>query len=114
MIKTPVTMQELRKKIYVKAKAEPQWRFWGKVYQKQMEQGSENKKSQTESQALEESHINLNKKHAGKPYAGKPHVRFEEAGTGDRTDDRLKVGTHLKGEKQKRSLHDLYCYYACP
>lgn len=29
MIKTPVTMQELRKKIYVKAKAEPQWRFWG-------------------------------------------------------------------------------------
>jgi len=29
MIKTPITLQELRRKLYVKAKAEPQWRFWG-------------------------------------------------------------------------------------
>lgn len=30
MIKAPISkLQELRRKIYVKAKAEPQWRFWG-------------------------------------------------------------------------------------
>jgi RNA-directed DNA polymerase len=29
MIKTPIELQDLRRKIYVKAKAEPSWRFWG-------------------------------------------------------------------------------------
>ena len=29
MTKTPVNLQNLRRKIYVKAKAEPHWRFWG-------------------------------------------------------------------------------------
>jgi RNA-directed DNA polymerase len=29
MIKTPDQLQDLRRKIYAKAKAEPQWRFWG-------------------------------------------------------------------------------------
>ena len=29
MTKTPITLQDLRRKLYVKAKAEPQWRFWG-------------------------------------------------------------------------------------
>ena len=29
MIKSPVTLQDLRKRIYLKAKAEPAWRFWG-------------------------------------------------------------------------------------
>ena len=29
MTKTPVELQDLRRKIYVKAKAEPSWRFWG-------------------------------------------------------------------------------------
>ena len=29
MTKTPVDLQDLRRKIYVKAKAEPSWRFWG-------------------------------------------------------------------------------------
>jgi RNA-directed DNA polymerase len=29
MTKTPVDLQDLRKRIYVKAKAEPAWRFWG-------------------------------------------------------------------------------------
>jgi RNA-directed DNA polymerase len=29
MTKTPSSLQDLRRKIYVKAKAEPSWRFWG-------------------------------------------------------------------------------------
>ena len=29
MIKAPISLQDLRKRLYVKAKAEPTWRFWG-------------------------------------------------------------------------------------
>jgi RNA-directed DNA polymerase len=29
MIKTPISLQDLRRKIYIKAKIEPQWKFWG-------------------------------------------------------------------------------------
>ena len=29
MTKAPITLQDLRKRIYIKAKAEPEWRFWG-------------------------------------------------------------------------------------
>lgn len=29
MIKTPIKLQDLRRKIYIKAKSEKEWRFWG-------------------------------------------------------------------------------------
>ena len=29
MTKTPISLQDLRRRIYRKAKAEPAWRFWG-------------------------------------------------------------------------------------
>ena len=31
MIKTPINLQDLRRKIYTRAKAEPAWRFWGRT-----------------------------------------------------------------------------------
>jgi len=32
MIKAPVDLQDLRRRLYVKAKAEPSWRFWGSTF----------------------------------------------------------------------------------
>ena len=29
MTKAPISLQDLRKSLYIKAKAEPTWRFWG-------------------------------------------------------------------------------------
>ena len=42
MITAPISVQDLRRKIYIKAKADPAWRFWGLyVHVSKMETRSE-------------------------------------------------------------------------
>ena len=63
MIKTLINLQDLRKRIYLKAKAEPEWRFWGLyVHISKME-------------TLEEAY-RINKANKGRP--GIDGVKFEE------------------------------------
>ena len=32
MTKAPISLQDLRRRLYIKAKAEPVWRFWGCMF----------------------------------------------------------------------------------
>ena len=73
MRKASIGLQELRRKIYSKAKTEKGWRRWSRedIYV-----------ISTRKQPQADRCICLVAKRAGKPYEGKPHVRFEVAGDG--------------------------------
>ena len=74
MIKASISLQELRRRIYNKAKTVG-WKKWSRevIYTIYL----------PESNSKSIGHINLVAKRAGKPYEGKPHVRFEVAGAGN-------------------------------
>jgi hypothetical protein len=74
MRKASIKLQELRRKIYSKAKAEKGWRRWSRedIYV-----------ISTRKQPQADRCICFVAKRPGKPYEGKPHVRFEVAGDGE-------------------------------
>jgi RNA-directed DNA polymerase len=71
MTKAPISLQDLRKRIYIKAKAEPEWRFWGLyVHVRKLE-------------TLQEAYL-LAKKNDGAPgIDGVTFAAIEESGVGE-------------------------------
>ena len=82
MIKSAISLQDLRRGIYIKEKAELALRSWWRK-----DFGWKKWSSQWfiigESNSSAIGHINLGKKHIGKRSVGNPHAAFDEAGTGD-------------------------------
>jgi hypothetical protein len=109
MTTAPISLHDLRKRIYVKAKAEPAWRFWGlnthvckggrgdvrvSAGRGGVGRGSlppwgcstatgASWDATPESAPSPIGHITLEAKQAGKRSAGNPHATFERAGAGN-------------------------------
>ena len=91
MIKASIGLQELRRKIYLKAKAEPAWRFWGLFVHGRQGFGwkrwsstwSTRLSSRVRKRLQLIGLISDEAKPSGKRSAGKPHAAFEEAGAGN-------------------------------
>ena len=107
MIKSTISLQDLRRGIYIKAKAEPAWRSW-----QRKGFGWKKWSSQCiivgESNSSTISHINLGVKHIGKRSAGKPHAAFEEAGAGNVAWSRCCDTRKRKGELTENTKFDLH------
>jgi hypothetical protein len=74
MMKASMNLQELRRKIYSKAKTDSAGRGGvGEIFTISL----------SESNSLTDRCIGFVAKRTGKPYEGKPHVRFEAAGDGE-------------------------------
>jgi len=116
MTKAPIRVQDLSRRIYSKAKAEPTWRFckrkgfgW-KRWRRQgwyEELGGFNdhhiRRPAVTPKALGSaiSHITLDVKGTGKRSAGNPHAAFERAGIGDGLTERL-----VRHSQRKRGVTD--------
>jgi hypothetical protein len=83
MIKASISLQDLRKKIYLKAKSEKTWRLQGKSVASAGTGGVETGLTRLENAASPIGHINLWVKRTGKPGAGNWHAGFDEARTGN-------------------------------
>jgi hypothetical protein len=127
MTTAPISLQDLRKRIYVKAKAEPAWRFWGLnthvckggrgTVRASAGRGGVGRGSMPpwgcstatgaswdatpESAPSPIGHITLEAKQAGKRSAGNPHATFEEAGAGNGITVRL-----VRHSQRKRGATD--------
>jgi hypothetical protein len=87
MIKAPIVLQDLRRRIYVKAKSESLWRFkrhgfgwkrWSRewLYERALESGTSMI-----------GHINFDTKRAGARSAGYPHAACDVEGAGNGVTD---------------------------
>jgi hypothetical protein len=82
MIKSTISLQDLRRRIYTKKKAELALRsWWCKGFGWKKWSSQSNITGESNSSAI--GHINLGMKHIGKRSVGNPHAAFEEAGTGN-------------------------------
>jgi hypothetical protein len=125
MTKTPMSLQDLRRRIYVKAKAEPAWRKSGQAsagnggvgtgctanWDSSMGTECDGRKRK---HAQPIGHITLGTKPTGARSAGNPHATCDEAGAGNGPTVRLvrhsqrKQGApdrpHLKAPRQPSTL----------
>jgi len=85
MIKASDDLQDLRRRIYVKAKAEPSWRFWVYVRLPRSDRASAGNDGvgSAESRPSRIGLISLDMKQMGERSAGKPHAAFDVAGAGN-------------------------------
>ena len=83
MTTTPISLQDLRRKIYAKAKAEPHWRFWGDLESPELRLGVVEYARSAESPLGRIGLISLGAKQTGERSAGDPHATFDVAGAGN-------------------------------
>ena len=83
MTTTPISLQDLRRKIYAKAKAEPHWRFWGDLESPELRLGVVEYARSAESPPGRIGLISLGAKQTGERSAGDAHATFDVAGAGN-------------------------------
>ncbi len=83
MIKSPIDLQDLRRRLYVKAKAEPSWRFTASRLRLATVAPPMAIAAVGDSGANMISLLNLGMKCAGTRSAGNPHAACEVAGAGN-------------------------------
>ena len=114
MTKSPITLQELRRRIYVKAKAEKSWRFFAPRFRleamdvrdcRTVRLPSSISRRFAERRPGSIGHITLRGKCAGARSAGKPHAACDVAGAGNGLTVRLVRHSHRKrGETDRPRL----------
>ena len=83
MIKTPINLQDLRPRLYVKAKTELSWRFTASRLRLAAVASPKALPALSDSGASKISLITLEMKCAGTRSAGNPHAACDVAGTGN-------------------------------
>src|ERR1700694_2896830 len=86
MTKASIDLQDLRRRIYVKAKAEPSWRFWGlyvRMLRSDRASAGNDGVGRAESRPSRIGLISLDMKQMGERSAGNPHAACDVAGAGN-------------------------------
>ena len=103
MIKAPIHLQDLRRRIYVKAKAELSWDSCVRLSVGRSGVGL-GRTPTVENNSDLIGPINLDAKCAGKRSPGNPHAAFEEAGAGNGVTDVPKRARRGKPRIQTRDV----------
>ena len=88
MTKASIDLQDLRGRLYVKAKAEPSWRFWVvgryvRMLRSDRASAGNDGVGRAESRPSRIGLISLDMKQMGERSAGNPHAAFDVAGAGN-------------------------------